>query len=193
MPWEKQFCDEEVIDRAMKAFWSSGYEGTSIHDLVERTGINRGSLYAAFKNKKTLFLLALQHYQANYQRPFMEQFRTGRSPLTTVDAIFNKVVETAVTDENSCGCMLVNTATEVAPHDDCIRNAVAEGFAEMIEFFERVLDDAKASGELALDACSSTTAKALVGLLTGIQVLARTNPDRKVLEPMAQQARLLLA
>ena len=52
----KQFDRHEVLDRAMAVFWKRGYEATSIQDLLEATGINRGSLYATFGNKQQLFL-----------------------------------------------------------------------------------------------------------------------------------------
>ena len=35
MPWEKQYSDTDVLDRAMRAFWASGYADTSIGDLVK--------------------------------------------------------------------------------------------------------------------------------------------------------------
>src|SRR6202011_688874 len=58
----KQFDRDEVLDRAMAAFWTRGYEATSIDDLVQATGIGRGSLYGTFGDKRQLFLAALDHY-----------------------------------------------------------------------------------------------------------------------------------
>ncbi|MGI9452457.1 MAG: TetR/AcrR family transcriptional regulator, partial [Geminicoccaceae bacterium] len=52
MPWDKQYDEADVLDRAMAAFWANGYEATSINDLVAATGINRGSIYAAFEDKR---------------------------------------------------------------------------------------------------------------------------------------------
>jgi len=62
MPWQKCYNENEVLDNAMKAFWSKGYEATSLRDLVKATGINRGSLYNAFPGKRALFMRALDHY-----------------------------------------------------------------------------------------------------------------------------------
>src|SRR6202008_4821595 len=58
----KQFDRNEVLDRAMTTFWTRGYEATSIDDLVEATGIGRGSLYGTFGDKRQLFLAALDRY-----------------------------------------------------------------------------------------------------------------------------------
>src|SRR5260370_27686576 len=58
----KQFDRDEVLDRAMAAFWTRGYEATSIDDLVESTGIGPGILYGTFGDKRQLFLSALDRY-----------------------------------------------------------------------------------------------------------------------------------
>jgi TetR/AcrR family transcriptional repressor of nem operon len=58
----KQFDQSEVLDRAVMLFWRRGYEATSIGDLVEAIGINRGSLYATFGDKRRFFLASLQRY-----------------------------------------------------------------------------------------------------------------------------------
>lgn len=50
----RQFDEEQVLDAAMKAFWAKGYESTSLADLVEVTGLHKGSLYQAFGDKHTL-------------------------------------------------------------------------------------------------------------------------------------------
>jgi TetR/AcrR family transcriptional regulator, transcriptional repressor for nem operon len=57
----KQFDQQEMLDRAMTVFWSRGYQASLIQDLIEATGINRGSLYATFGDKKRLSLAALDH------------------------------------------------------------------------------------------------------------------------------------
>ena len=58
----KEFERDVVLDRAMQVFWSSGYEATSIQHLVDRMGIQRGSLYATFGDKRALFFAAIDHY-----------------------------------------------------------------------------------------------------------------------------------
>src|SRR5437870_13901619 len=58
----KAFEHDVVLDRAMHVFWSRGYEATSIQLLVDRMGIQRGSLYDTFGDKRALFFAAITHY-----------------------------------------------------------------------------------------------------------------------------------
>jgi TetR/AcrR family transcriptional repressor of nem operon len=56
MPWEKSFNEETALEKAMQVFWEKGFEPASIADLLEGTGLNRGSLYNAFGGKQQLFV-----------------------------------------------------------------------------------------------------------------------------------------
>lgn len=50
----------------MLAFWESGYETTSISDLTAAMGVTAPSIYAAFGDKKQLFLEALRRYAGDH-------------------------------------------------------------------------------------------------------------------------------
>jgi TetR/AcrR family transcriptional repressor of nem operon len=79
MPRPKEFDREHVLDRAMGVFWSKGYAATSIEDLVAHMGIQRGSLYGTFRDKRTLFLSALDRYQHVVARELVEVLETPGS------------------------------------------------------------------------------------------------------------------
>ncbi|MQY20579.1 TetR/AcrR family transcriptional regulator [Nocardia macrotermitis] len=58
----REFDEDDVVGKARDRFWAAGYAATSIHDLVDATGVSRGSLYATFGSKHELFLRALDSY-----------------------------------------------------------------------------------------------------------------------------------
>ena len=65
----RAFDESDVIDRAMRQFWSYGYEATSVDDLCAATGLNRSSLYRTFGSKRELLDTALTAYErASLQR-----------------------------------------------------------------------------------------------------------------------------
>ncbi|MDH3740078.1 MAG: TetR/AcrR family transcriptional regulator [Hyphomicrobiales bacterium] len=192
MPWAKKFDNDEVLEKAMHAFWARGYEATSIQDLTSCMGINRGSIYATFKDKRNLFLLALEHYETHYRRAFLADLRREHSPRRAITALFNDVVDKAVSDKKRSGCLLVNTATEMSAHDERIAQAVANGLSETEDFFHQLIELGKSGGEIPGHVDAADAARALLGLLTGLRVLARSRPERQVLEPIARQAEALL-
>src|SRR5256885_13810019 len=62
----------EALARAAETFWKAGYAGTSLDDLVEATGMNRPSLYAAFGDKRDLYLKTLEQYSAGARAETLE-------------------------------------------------------------------------------------------------------------------------
>ena len=83
MPWKKQFDADSVLDKAMQAFWARGYDATSMQDLVDCTGINRGSLYATYGDKHTLFVAALRMYDEKIRRQLLSDFEGASKPMAS--------------------------------------------------------------------------------------------------------------
>ena len=58
----REFDVDDVVRSAMEVFWDRGYAGASLEDLIDGTGLSRGSIYKAFGDKEGLFLAALDAY-----------------------------------------------------------------------------------------------------------------------------------
>jgi TetR/AcrR family transcriptional repressor of nem operon len=97
-----------------------------------------------------------------------------------------------VADRHRCGCLLVNSALEVAPHDTELRTRIAAYLEEIAAFFRRNIAAAQAAGTIPPTVNGEDTARLLFGVVLGIRVLARTNPDRALLQGMARPALALL-
>ena len=79
MPRSREFDVDETLERAMTLFWERGYEATSVQDLVERTGVNRSSLYSVYGDKQGVFLAVLDRYR---DRVVSRRARSGSSTKT---------------------------------------------------------------------------------------------------------------
>ena len=58
----RSFDERDALEKATQVFWSKGYDGVTIDDLVAGMGVGRPSLYAVFGDKRTLFLRVLKAY-----------------------------------------------------------------------------------------------------------------------------------
>ena len=192
MPWEKKFDEAEALDKAMQAFWARGFEATSVQDLVDCMGLNRGSIYAAFGGKRQLFIRALEHYETHHRRAWLTMLRERHSPRAAILALFEGAIGAALSDHGRSGCFLINTAIELSPHDDEIARAVAAGLAETEAFFRDLVLEGQRAGEIPPNVDPVQTARTLLGLLAGLRVLARSRPERPLLETLADQAAALL-
>ncbi len=192
MPWEKQFDIDQALTQAMQAFWARGYEATSMQDLVACMGINRGSLYATFGDKRGLFIQALRRYDAVHRQAWVAALEDAPSAKRAILDAFEAVIASVLKDGARDGCLLVNTALELSPHDPEISEIVRASLAGMEGFFRRMVKKGQAAGEIPAGLNPVETGRALLGLFIGLRVLSRSRPEKALLRSIARQAGTLL-
>jgi len=187
----RKFDENTVLDSAVLCFWSRGYEATSIRNLEEKTGLNTASLYNAFGDKRAIYEKALRHY---LERNLADRIRSfgALSPRDAIAAFFEGIVKRSLGDRERKGCMLVNAALEVAPHDPGLRKIVIEVFAEIEAFFLVHVRAGQANGTVTRCLPATTLARHLLGVLMGIRVLARVRPEQDLLESVVAASLALL-
>ncbi|MEJ8566484.1 TetR/AcrR family transcriptional regulator [Elongatibacter sediminis] len=192
MPWEKSFDEETALEKAMQVFWDKGYESASIADLIEGTGLNRGSLYNAFGGKRDLFLKTLTKYDRETRQAWLAELEALDDPRQALSRFFDGVVEQTIADPDHKGCFLVNTSLEFPAHDEEVRQFVAKGLRELEGFFRRCIEVGQARGEIRATLEPQVGAKTLVALLVGIRVLGRGVGDESTLQAVADEAKRLI-
>jgi TetR/AcrR family transcriptional repressor of nem operon len=188
----KAFDEERAIDQAVDCFWSHGYDATSVRDLGEAMGIGGASLYNAFGDKRTLFVKCLERYANRSSRERMARIEEKRAPKDAIRAFLAEIIERSLKDPDCKGCLLVNSALDVAPHDAAIGKAVAGYLDEIRDFFRRNIEAARRTGTVPKAIDAEAISGHLLGVLMGIRALTRVKPDRKLLESVARPALALL-
>src|ERR1700746_1074478 len=122
----KQFDRDEVLARATALFWRRGYEATSIRDLVEATGINRGSIYGTFGDKQRLFLAVLDHYGEKIAKPMLATL-ADPDPRRAIELMFESIIRRTSDHRFPRGCLNTNTSLECPTAGDEISRKIAEG------------------------------------------------------------------
>src|SRR4030088_380673 len=141
----KAFDEDEVLDRAVDCFWQHGYEATSVRDLAERMGIGGASLYNAYGDKRALFITALARYADRSMRERIARLEKSGRPKEAIRAFLAEIIDRSLEDPDRKGCLLVNSALDVAPHDAAIGRVVADYLDELRAFFRRNLAAARAA------------------------------------------------
>ena len=143
----REFDEAEALEAAMCCFWAKGYEATSTRELAEQMGLAGASLYNAFGDKRSLYRRALDHYLQQSVHERVRRLEATKKPLPAIRAFFAEIIERSVTDRQRRGCMLVNSALEVAPHDNEIRKVVSEELIYIESFFADALPPDKAMAQ----------------------------------------------
>ena len=173
MPRTREFDCDEALESAMQVFWKKGFEATSIQDLVNATGVNRASLYAAYGGKRQLFERALERFR---------QAALGSLPpgLAGIRAFFRHVADQTLTDPR--GCLLLNTVTELSTGDASICRMGQTAREELERFFAARLAEAAAGGEVPPGKNTPAVARFLTAAIYGLRTMAKTGPDRQLVD-----------
>src|SRR5260370_42041753 len=111
----REFDRDAARKRAMSVFWAKGYAGTSTDDLLEAMSIGRQSMYAAFGDKRTLYVEALQRYQQDSVTGHLHRLRSAPSPIAGIE---NLLLGLIVSDDTRrLGCMGVGSISEFGTSD----------------------------------------------------------------------------
>lgn len=168
------FDVEAAVERAMDVFWSRGYHGTALPDLLRATKLSRGSLYAAFGDKHSLFLRALDRYIADALTRMEFEFDQRKDPIDGLRTYLAGYVERTSGANGRRGCLLVATAMELAGQDAEVGRRVAGFFKAMEGRVADALSRAKAAGRLADGVEPASAARILVCFVEGLRVTGKT-------------------
>ena len=187
----REFDEQVVLGAAVQCFWNRGYDATSVRDLVESTGIASASLYNAFGDKRALYERALDHY---VEVSISDRIRRCKelAPREAITSFFDEILKRSLGDPQHKGCMLVNAALDVAPHDPEFQKIVAGVLNRIEAFFLGCVKDGQTDGTITRSIPAETLAHHLLGVLMGVRVLARVRPERALLEGIVSTALALL-
>lgn len=187
----REFDEAAALDAAMDCFWRGGYEATSVRDLAAEMGINGPSLYNTFGDKRALFRAALRRYVERSSRERIARLEGRLPPKEAIRAFIAEIVERSLDDQERRGCLLVNSALEIAPHDAELGAEIAARLSEIEAFFHRAVAAAQTEGSVP-PRDPADLARLLLGVILGVRVLARANPQRDLLEGVVRPALTLL-
>ena len=129
----------------MNAFWSRGYEATSMSDLTAATGLHKASLYQTFGDKHALFVSALKLY---FDKTTAAQSDSHNGETNPLNVLRNSVTTTIEQFAEGKGCLAVNSLIEVAPFDAEIDKILKQFRQRLDRKLMRLVDAAKATGQV---------------------------------------------
>jgi TetR/AcrR family transcriptional regulator, transcriptional repressor for nem operon len=179
MPRTKEFDPSRALERAMQVFWQQGYHATSMDDLVAALGVQRYGIYTTFKNKQSLFLAALDHYLDTVVGSLLQEMAQPGAGLAALRSYFDQLVAIAHTPAGLYGCLMCNTAIELAPHDPATAQKVNAFLARLHGTFRGAVATAQQRGDLPAAITPDDAARYLTGIVLGLNVYVKTPVDRQ--------------
>jgi len=180
---------QAALKQATDEFWRAGYSGTSLDSIAAATGMNPPSLYAAFGNKRAIYLEALAHYWEISLAATREALADDRPLDDALMLAYDAALSIYFSGKgNARGCFVVGTAVVEALEDAAIRNSVANGTHTIDSYFEARLRAAQERGELKADADPAALAFLASAAMQSIAIRARAGARRAELRELARKA-----
>ncbi|MFJ8005112.1 TetR/AcrR family transcriptional regulator [Streptomyces fagopyri] len=184
----REFDTDAVVAAAMEAFRRTGYEGTSMRDLADATGLGSGSIYAAFGSKEGLYLAALDLYRQSYAVPLTDLLRSGGDAREVIREVFVGAVDEIARDGSRLACLIVAGAMERARDDVRVGQRLRSTTRSLELALFDVIAEGQLRGRIPSERAAGDLAAFLVTSLQGLRVMGAIDPDRAALMRSAEVA-----
>jgi TetR/AcrR family transcriptional regulator, transcriptional repressor for nem operon len=178
MARNREFDEQKVIETAMVLFWKKGYNAVSTQDLINAFGISRSSMYGAYKDKRSLFILALQHYRQTTSQSMIGLLNSNIPFTETITKMLDQIVKENQANGQNNGCFIVNTAIELAQHDTEILKIIQQNRETIVKTLTTAIKKGIDNGELSVNNDAKALANYFYNLINGLRVDGKVTKDR---------------
>lgn len=187
----REFDTSEMLEVVTKAFWDEGYAATSLSDLMDVTGLKKGSLYAAYGDKHSLFLKCLKNYLSNRREQSEARFAAPGEPLTKLTDWLKEAASSCAASPEPCGCFAINSMVELGPHDTDVKALLDHHFEAVEDMLTKVISDGQKESRLR-PGPARVQARLLLSIVAGAAVRARSGEPDQVEEQLQEYVLELL-
>src|ERR1700730_13425877 len=170
----REFDIDKALDRAIPVFRERGYNATSIGDLIDAMGLASGSIYKAFKDKRAVFLVALDRHIVLRKEQIAAVARSSKPARERLRDVLAHFVEVSKGIEGRRGCLVVGSAVELAILDREVAARVNASIAKNEAFLADLIRQGQADGSIPGRIDSDATARVMVCLTQGLRVVGKT-------------------
>lgn len=184
----RTFDEQDVVAAARDEFWERGYAATSVEDLTAATGLGKGSLYGAFGDKHTLYLLALDDYISSS----LDEVRASlRDPsLSAYDRLASHLrgqAKALAADKGRRGCLMAKSAAELGATDDAVEKKVQRAYATWRDELVACIKEAQHDGTVDAKQNPQALASTLLAFVRGQEALHKGGAKAAQLKAAADQ------
>ena len=191
MPWTKQFDPQDALRRAMLVFWTHGYEGTSLSNLLQAMSIQKGSFYDTYGSKHELYLKAMELYLQERFAGF-ERITENREPKEALLAVLDAIRKECVGKEREKSCLALNCVLERAQSDPAALKIVQQAFKFQEKFYASLIREGQQAGTISSEIDPSEASKVLMGLVMAMRVYGKARAPASTINTLFAQMKVVL-
>lgn len=169
-------------------FWEHGYDATSISLLTRALGIGAPSLYAAFGDKRALFLGALDRYNRTYGAFTERALAEEPNARDAIGRLLRDAAAAYTRPDRPRGCLLITAATNCSPQSADIAAQLRGRRTAGTRALQAKIAAAARMGQLPAQTDAHALATFYAAVLQGMSAQARDGATRTDLEQIAETA-----
>ena len=170
----REFDINEALSNAMSAFWSQGYEATSMTDLMEAMGLQKGSIYKAFGDKHNLYLQSLKHYLDKTLDYHREKLEDVKRPKQAIKEWLAGGIGNCCANSVNRGCLMINAISELSNKDSDVQVLTKDHINSLHQLLTATIRLGQTNEEIRTDIPAKDLANLIIVNLIGILTLAKS-------------------
>lgn len=182
----RTFDETQVLNAVREQFWDAGYAATSLDDLMRVSGLGKGSLYAAFGDKRQLFLRALRSYTEDSHGHLEEALAEAPRALDALRMLLEAPIDDPPGAGTPRGCLMANSTCELGNADPEVLAHAHRTYETSTALIGDCVARAQREGDLPAAADPMALARALLAAQQGIVFMSRTGLDTTTLTATAR-------
>ena len=161
-----EYDPNKALDAAMNTFWRLGYEGTSLQDLLDATGLSKSSFYQAFQK-------SLIYYSEDLSGRLRKNLQAAKSGWVFIESVLQSAAREARGANDPRGCMIVNVATEFSSRDPEISALVANAVKPVTQIVVAAVRRAQREGDVPAAKDPQLLGRYLLSSLSGLRTMVK--------------------
>ena len=182
---------EKILEAARGLFNTKGFNATTISDLVEATGMQKGSLYFHFPGKDAIAREVLNEATAEFME-FLSKVLGGDNPGAGLENFFRSALDKHLATGFVGGCIFGNTALEMTDFDPEFAGMIDRVFDEWISRVASVVAGAQKRGQIRTDINDEALAKHIVATIEGGIMMSRLKKEERPMRECLDTLRITL-
>ncbi|XUY25929.1 TetR/AcrR family transcriptional regulator [Agrobacterium sp. rho-8.1] len=170
----REFDVDLAIDKAIRVFSERGFHATSVGDLSEAMELTQGSLYKAFKDKRDIYIAALERYRSVQAERFEAAVQTGKTGREKLEAGMNFYADACIGTSGGQGCLVVGAAADLASLDMDTARVVRGAIDAREKTLGRLVREGQADGSVSTAKDAVALAKTALCIVYGMRVVGKT-------------------
>ncbi|AZG17274.1 TetR/AcrR family transcriptional regulator (plasmid) [Cupriavidus pauculus] len=184
----REFDADKALDQAVRVFSERGYAGASITDLTRAMRLAQGSLYKAFKDKRSLFLASFDRYRALRTEKLRQAIGDGGTGRQRLRAALTFYAESAQGATGRQGCLVVSSTVALSTFDKPVADHIAAALARNESMLADLIRQGQADGSIATHVDAEVCARMLLCLTQGMRVVGKTGSSRAQMQAVVDTA-----